>query len=72
MGEWTSKLDGGQCQLHDPALYPRGYRSRYPLDRRLGGPQSRSGLYGVKKNLLLLGELRPSPRHYISWYSAIK
>jgi hypothetical protein len=24
---------------------------RYPLDRRLGGPQSRSGLYGEEKNL---------------------
>jgi hypothetical protein len=25
------------------ALYPRGQDPRYPLDRRLGGPQSRSG-----------------------------
>jgi hypothetical protein len=24
-------------------LYPRGKRPRYPFDRRLGGPQSRSG-----------------------------
>jgi hypothetical protein len=24
-------------------LYPRGKSPRYPLDRRLGGPQSRSG-----------------------------
>jgi hypothetical protein len=31
-------------QLHAPAaLYPRGKDPRYPLDRRLGGPQSRSG-----------------------------
>jgi hypothetical protein len=25
------------------ALYPRGKDSRYPLDRRMGGPQSRYG-----------------------------
>jgi hypothetical protein len=25
-------------------LYPWGRSARYPLDRRLGGPQSRSGL----------------------------
>jgi hypothetical protein len=28
------------------ALYPRGKDPRYPLDRRLGGPQSRSGHRG--------------------------
>jgi hypothetical protein len=27
-------------------LYPRGKRLRYPLVRRLGGPQSRSGRHG--------------------------
>jgi hypothetical protein len=27
-------------------LYPRGKSPRYPLDRRLGGPQSRSGRFG--------------------------
>jgi hypothetical protein len=30
------------------SLYPRGKSHRYPLDRRLGGPQSRSGLRGRK------------------------
>jgi hypothetical protein len=29
-------------------LYPQG--NRYPLDRRLGGPQSRSGRGGEEKN----------------------
>jgi hypothetical protein len=29
-------------------LYPQGKSPRYPLDRRLGGPQSRSG-YGVEE-----------------------
>jgi hypothetical protein len=31
-------------------VYPRGESSRNPLDRRLGGPQSRSGSCGVKKS----------------------
>jgi hypothetical protein len=31
-------------QFHAPASFPPGGKSpRYPLDRRLGGPQSRSG-----------------------------
>jgi hypothetical protein len=35
---------GVSGQRHAPAaLYPRGKNPRYPLDRRLGGPQSRSG-----------------------------
>jgi hypothetical protein len=40
----TSVLEGVSCQHHaPPALYPRGKSPRYPLYRRLGGPQSRSG-----------------------------
>jgi hypothetical protein len=31
-------------------LYPQGKSRRYPLDRRLGGPQSRSGRGGEGKN----------------------
>jgi hypothetical protein len=30
-------------------LYPQGKSSRYPLDRRLGGPQSRCGRHGETK-----------------------
>jgi hypothetical protein len=38
---------GVSGQRHAPAaLYPRGKDPRYPLDRRLGGPQSRSGRRG--------------------------
>jgi len=37
-------------QLHGPAALPRGKSPRYPLDRRLGGPQSRSGRGGEVKN----------------------
>jgi hypothetical protein len=32
-------------------LYPRGKSPRYPLDRRLGGPQSQSGRFGEMKIL---------------------
>jgi hypothetical protein len=32
-------------------LYMRGKSSRYPLDRRLGGPQSQSGRRGEEKTL---------------------
>jgi hypothetical protein len=40
-------------QLHALAALPRGSRPRYPMDRRLGGPQSRSERYGEDKNLAL-------------------
>jgi hypothetical protein len=37
-------------QRHAPAaLYPRGQDRRYPLDRGLSGPQSRSGHRGMRK-----------------------
>jgi hypothetical protein len=32
------------------SLYPQGNSSWYPLDKRLGGPQSRSGRGGEEKN----------------------
>jgi hypothetical protein len=34
-------------------LYPRGRRTRWPLDRRLGGPYSRSGRSGVTNQNLI-------------------
>jgi hypothetical protein len=37
-------------QLHAPAALPQGKSSWYPLDRRLGGPQNRSGRGGEEKN----------------------
>jgi hypothetical protein len=37
-------------QLHAPPLYPQEKIPWYPLDRRLGGPQSRSGGGGEEKN----------------------
>jgi hypothetical protein len=41
------------------ALYSRGKSPLYPLYRRLGGPQSRSGHCGVEKNLLQLPGIEP-------------
>ena len=38
----TSTLDGVGGQLHAPAALPPE-KTRYPLYRRLGGPQGRSG-----------------------------
>jgi hypothetical protein len=40
-------------------LYPEGNRPWYPLDRRLGGAQSRSGRGGEEKNSQPLLGLEP-------------
>jgi hypothetical protein len=37
-------------QRHALAALPPGKEPRYPLDRSLGGPQSRSGRRGEEKN----------------------
>jgi hypothetical protein len=49
-------------QFHAPAVLPPGKRPRYLLDRRLGGPQNRSGKHGevtviqynIKRSLVFL------------------
>jgi hypothetical protein len=46
-------------QLHVPAALPPGKEPRYPLDRRLGGLQSRSGRGGEEKNSQPLPGLDP-------------
>jgi hypothetical protein len=43
-------------------LYPRGRSPLYPLDRRLGGPQSRSGRHGEVKILESTGTRTSTPR----------
>jgi hypothetical protein len=54
---FTSALAGGKCSASRSGLFtPRGKGTRYPLDRRLGGPQSRSGRYGEMKILDVLGK----------------
>jgi hypothetical protein len=41
-------------------LYPQKKSPRYPLDRSLGGPQSRFGRYGGKKDLAPAGNRNPT------------
>jgi hypothetical protein len=70
LGEWRYNFThswpqhnmemGGQ--LHVPAGLPQGKSPCYPLDRRLGGPQSRSGYGGEEKNSQPLPSLEP-PDH---------
>jgi hypothetical protein len=54
----TRTLDGVEWSAPRPLpFYLRGNSPRYPLDRRLGGPQSRFGRCGEEQNLLpLLGK----------------
>jgi hypothetical protein len=52
----TSTLDGGHAR---PSFYPRGKDPRCPLDRRLGGPQSRSGRRRQRKNPSPLPGIEP-------------
>jgi hypothetical protein len=47
----TSALVGAECQLHALAALPPGKKPQYPLDRRLGGPQRKSGRPGEEKIL---------------------
>jgi hypothetical protein len=53
-------LDGGKWSVSftPRTLYPQGKNPWYPLDRRLGGPQSRSGR-GGEKNSQPLPALEP-------------
>lgn len=56
---WTSALDGIDWLFSIPNLKIPGNETRYPLSRRLDGPQSRSGWFWGRKNLLLLLEFQP-------------
>jgi hypothetical protein len=55
-------------------LYPQEKNLRYPLDRRLGGPQSRSGRFGEEKILDPTGTrtpdtsvVQPAARYYTDY-----
>jgi hypothetical protein len=51
-------------------LYPREERPRYPLDRRLGGPQSQSGHCGEEEKFLTPAENRNhAVQHVARFYS---
>jgi hypothetical protein len=52
VGEWSASRFG--------RLTPQGKSLWYPLDRRLGGPQSRSGRGGEEKNSQPLPGIEPS------------
>jgi hypothetical protein len=43
-------------------LYLTGKRQRYPFDRRLSGPQNRSGYFGDRKSLGTARNQNPIPR----------
>jgi hypothetical protein len=58
-GTLTSALVEVSTQPHAPTILPRGKSPWYPLDRRLGGPQSRSGRGGEEKNSQPRRELNP-------------
>jgi hypothetical protein len=45
----TLELAGSEWLASRPGRFTPGERPRYPLDRRLGGPQSRSGRRGEEK-----------------------
>jgi hypothetical protein len=47
--------------LLSPSLYPQGKNPLYPFDRRLGGPQNRSGRHEEEKNHLPLQIIEPKP-----------
>jgi hypothetical protein len=53
----VSALNVGQ--LHAPAALPPGKELLVPLDRRLGGPQSRYGRGGEEKNSQPLPGIEP-------------
>jgi len=57
----TSALDGVSGQRHASAALPPG-KTRYPLNRRLGRPQGRSGLLKVKQVALPLSN--PMETHF--------
>ena len=42
-------LDGGEWSTPGPPRFTLGKERRYPLNRQLGGPQSRSAHFGEKK-----------------------
>jgi hypothetical protein len=67
LGKWryssthslVSALNGGEWSASRSAALPQGRSPWYPLDRRLGGPQSRSGHGGEEKNSQSLPGIEP-------------
>jgi hypothetical protein len=66
MGEWMYRSDLGTSwrwvvSFTPLPRYPRGKSPRFPLDGRLGGPQSRSGRCWEEKILDPTGTRTPDP-----------
>jgi hypothetical protein len=55
----TSVLDGGKWSTSHPGWFTPRKEPQYPLNMKLGGPQSWSGHYREEKNLLLLPQFKP-------------
>jgi hypothetical protein len=55
----TSALGGSEWSASRPSRFTPGKSPWYPSDRRLGGPQNRSGGGGEEKNLQPLPGLEP-------------
>jgi hypothetical protein len=49
---------GGRSVLLSGHFILMGEAPRYPLDRTLGGPQSRSGRYGEERNIDPVGNVK--------------
>jgi hypothetical protein len=70
MGEWMYRYTFSwprhylevSGELHAPAALPPGEEPRYPLDRRLGGPQSRPGRHEEEKILDPTWTRTPTPQ----------
>jgi hypothetical protein len=61
----TLALDGGEWSASRPGHFtPGGKNPRYPLDRRLGGPQNRSRRGGVERDLSPCRESNPDRPAY--------
>jgi hypothetical protein len=64
-----SALDGSVWSTICPGRFIPKKQRRYPLNRRLGGPQSRSGRFGENKNLLSLPEFESrTVQHIVGAY----
>jgi hypothetical protein len=58
----TPALAEGEWSASRPGRFIPGEESQYPLDRRLVGPQSRSGRRGEEEILDPTGTRTPTPR----------
>jgi hypothetical protein len=71
-GIFTSALDGDEWSASRRGSFTSGEKARYPLDRRLGEPQSRSRCSSEEEKSLPLPGIEPrsssSQRsHYTDW-----